>query len=44
MQEYMVQYVASYLVEAEDKNDALEKALDQHQEMPEGEWLVDRMN
>jgi hypothetical protein len=44
MEQFMVQYVAEYLVEAKDKEEALEIGMDRHQDMPQGEWLITRMN
>ena len=38
MKRYRVDYTASYWVEAEDEAQAIDLAIDEHFEMPDGDW------
>jgi hypothetical protein len=35
---YQVEYSAAYWVEADSEEEAIEKAIEQHAEMPDGDW------
>jgi len=38
MKKYRVDYTASYWVEAEDEDEAIELGIQEHFEMPDGDW------
>ncbi len=38
MKVWQVDYIATYWVEAETEDEAIEKAIEQHEDMPDGEW------
>ena len=38
MKTWQVEYEATYWVEAETEEEAIEKAMEQHSEMPDGDW------
>jgi hypothetical protein len=38
MTKYRVDYTASYWVEAEDEAEAIDLAIEEHFEMPDGDW------
>lgn len=38
MKTWQVEYNAAYWVEAETEEEAIEKAIQQHEDMPDGDW------
>ena len=38
METYQVEYNATYWVEAESEDEAIELAIEQHADMPDGDW------
>ena len=38
MKKYRIDYTASYWVEAEDEDEAIELAILEHEDMPDGDW------
>lgn len=40
MKKYVVNYYATYWVEAEDEDEAIDLAIEQHEDMPDGTWEV----
>jgi hypothetical protein len=41
MPTYYVDYAASYIVEADNAEEAIDKAVDMHENLPTGEWMVE---
>lgn len=37
---YQVEYAATYWVEATDEDDAIEKAIEIHASLPDGDWVA----
>ena len=40
MTKYIVDYYASYTVEADNEDEAIELAIQEHFDMPDGSWTV----
>lgn len=40
MKKYVVNYYASYWVEAEDEDQAIELAIECHEDLPDGFWEI----
>lgn len=40
MKKYVVNYYATYWVEAEDEDQAIELAIECHEDLPDGTWEV----
>jgi hypothetical protein len=38
MKTWQVEYSATYWVEAESEDEAIEKGMEQHSELPDGDW------
>lgn len=42
MASYQVDYVATYYVEANDEDEAIDLAIEIHNEMPDGDWQANK--
>lgn len=40
MTKYIVDYYASYSVEADNEDEAIRLAIEQHEDLPDGSWTV----